>query len=414
MPSHLPLSWAFLLSATWSRTLPDKNELANACYFTYRVGYVICDASLGPEAAQKEMEAGRCNADFRLMGSDFQRLVLKHYMEGGRPPLEEAMWLLTSSENFQTRTLSECPPMQILANMLYGEALLYLDGPSRDGESAMLVAQAIEQTKRVQPEVLNALARTWPLDMATHRFQETFLALQGMAKGDRKLDLVHFVLCRCDEDLSWLEDGFFEKLSPEVVSGATAKGPKGSCPAQIALTHVLRYKLDFPEFLLFLPSAAPLEQERYFYQLVLNSLLSHTLTADFVALGSTRAPPVSLDMCQRSLIQSGVLPIWNYPLGYEGSRFLVSAKRLVESIDRVASLMAAFAESGCTTVELEEAIANWWHIVFGEPAQLPIRAEDERLPMFLRVADGPSGFSRTRMPKSSDYLNWAATDLDET
>lgn len=58
------------------------------------------------------------------------------------------------------------------ANMLYGEALLYLDGPSRDGESAMLVAQAIEQTKRVQPEVLNALARTWPLDMATHRFQD--------------------------------------------------------------------------------------------------------------------------------------------------------------------------------------------------------------------------------------------------
>ena len=36
--------------------------------------------------------------------------------------------------------------------------------------------------------------------------QETFLALQGMAKGDRKLDLVHFVLCRCDVDISWLEE----------------------------------------------------------------------------------------------------------------------------------------------------------------------------------------------------------------
>ena len=34
---------------------------------------------------------------------------------GGRPPLEEATWLLTSSDNFQSRTLSECPPMQILA-----------------------------------------------------------------------------------------------------------------------------------------------------------------------------------------------------------------------------------------------------------------------------------------------------------
>ena len=28
------------------------------CYFTYKVGYVICDPSLGPEAAQREMEAG--------------------------------------------------------------------------------------------------------------------------------------------------------------------------------------------------------------------------------------------------------------------------------------------------------------------------------------------------------------------
>lgn len=31
-------------------------RLQMRCYFTYRVGYVICDASLGPEAAQKEME----------------------------------------------------------------------------------------------------------------------------------------------------------------------------------------------------------------------------------------------------------------------------------------------------------------------------------------------------------------------
>lgn len=28
------------------------------CYFTYKVGYVICDTTLGPEAAQREMEAG--------------------------------------------------------------------------------------------------------------------------------------------------------------------------------------------------------------------------------------------------------------------------------------------------------------------------------------------------------------------
>ena len=59
--------------------------------------------------------------------------------------------------------------------MLYAEALLYLDGAARDGESAMLVAQALEQTKRVQSEVLNALARTWPIEVATERFQDRFI-----------------------------------------------------------------------------------------------------------------------------------------------------------------------------------------------------------------------------------------------
>ena len=32
--------------------------LTSRCYFTYKVGYVICDTSLGPEAAQREMEVG--------------------------------------------------------------------------------------------------------------------------------------------------------------------------------------------------------------------------------------------------------------------------------------------------------------------------------------------------------------------
>ena len=117
MWGYLSRCLGFLLGA-WSRTLPDKNELANACrpevwaanqwgvlegetghikgdslkhlgdsgdfdhlrpqglpaigimlrcYFTYRVGYVICDTSLGPEAAQQEMEDPQQNlAQFRL------------------------------------------------------------------------------------------------------------------------------------------------------------------------------------------------------------------------------------------------------------------------------------------------------------------------------------------------------------
>jgi len=34
------------------------------------------------------------------------------------------------------------------------------------------MAQALEQTRQVQMEVLNALTKTWPLELASQRFQE--------------------------------------------------------------------------------------------------------------------------------------------------------------------------------------------------------------------------------------------------
>ena len=63
-------------------------------------------------------------------------------------------------------------PIGSKANVLYAEALLFLDGASRTGESALLMAQALEQTRQVQMEVLNALTKTWPLELASQRFQE--------------------------------------------------------------------------------------------------------------------------------------------------------------------------------------------------------------------------------------------------
>lgn len=55
--------------------------------------------------------------------------------------------------------------------MLYAEALLYLDGASQQGESVLLMAQAMDNERRMDREVLNALSRTWPLQQAALRFQ---------------------------------------------------------------------------------------------------------------------------------------------------------------------------------------------------------------------------------------------------
>lgn len=286
-------------------------------------------------------------------------------------------------------------------------------------------------------------------------WKETFLTVDGVAKQatlatpPREKESVHLALCRCSENLDWLvsllneigsqphldlvvhlyetcgadqgtqelqelQAAAFGHVKREtVVFGGTSAS--SDCTTHLVLKHLLGYGNDvktLPKFLLFLPSAAPLEAEEPLYKVVFKSITSRTLDVDFMALGLTRSPPISLNACQKDLIQSQVLNIQNYPLGYEGPRFLVSSQRLRDS-NQVRSLISTFEQPPphCTLEQLEIAVANWWHIVFGEAAQLPIRADDDRLPMFVRVSDGPSGFSRTRMPKSSDYLSWAAIGL---
>ena len=56
------------------------------CYITYRVGYVICDTSLGPAEAQKEMEVHCLTCDTNvhclLVRSDVVRLVAATKISG--------------------------------------------------------------------------------------------------------------------------------------------------------------------------------------------------------------------------------------------------------------------------------------------------------------------------------------------
>ncbi|CAJ1349188.1 unnamed protein product [Effrenium voratum] len=398
------------------RALPAKNELANACYFTYRIGYVICDTSLGPEEAQREMEAGRCNEDFRVMGSDFQRLILQHYEGDGRPPLEEAMWLLTSPDHFQHRTLDECPPMQILANLLYGEALLHMDGASKLGESAQLAAQAMQHTRQVQPEVLQALSATWPLDVAARRFQETYLAAQSAAAARDSDFRIEAVICRCHEDLGWWMEVLANVPSKLFIYEMCSEGHEaleevGLCkvtrigrpaakevqPARskIILRHLLDYGLD-SSFVLVLPPA-PSEAERQLQSLVWKSLASRTLEVEFLALGISRPAPKPKSPCQRSILQH--FQVQGNVLGYEEPYFVVSSKRLRGSAARLRFLEEIESSGSCG---LDQAMSGMWHVAFGERGLLPSRGEDQQVPSFLRALDGPSGFWRTRMPKSSD------------
>lgn len=442
MPGRLTLLVAVLRHAT-PRPLPDKNELANACYFTYRVGYIICDSGLGPDEAQQDMLAGKCNEDFRLMGSDFQRRVVRHYSAGGPPPLEEAMWLLTAPDNFQSRTLKECPAMQIMAYLLLAEARLHLHGPSRQGAAAELAARALEQAQVVPTEVYTALAKAWPMDMALERFQATAFHLNGLAEArSSEAFRVDFVICRCREDLQWLR----ELTEPEMVGSEAAlfvyeacadqghesddlqqmrafrtlhsqlahsrgAAVRGECSAQGVLRHILSVTMEAaPAFTVFLSAMPPDGSERGLLEMVVRSLALRTLEVDFLPLGLQRSAPSAPTACD--------LAIWRdalglgLPSGYGGARFAVSGARTRERapghyhglLGLLEAPPVACGEGDSGAGAVGALLSSAWHVAFGEEPRLPVRADDERLPLFLRFADGPSGFQGTRMPKVSTYL----------
>lgn len=430
-----------------ARPLPDRNELANSCYFTYRVGYIICDTGLGPEEAQREMEAGKCNEDFRLMGSDFQRRVVRHYTAAGPPPLEEAMWLMTAPGNFQLRTLKECPAMQVLAYLLLAEAKLYLQGPSPRGAAADLVRKGLEQAQGVPQDVYSALAKAWPMDLALDRFQSTAYRLRALVDSRNEEPFtfrVDVVVCRCAESLVWLADlvelvpvsgdiqlfsyntckeeqhnsAAITKLEPfKAVRFKSAPshvaGANGECSARGVLAHILDVTtVATPAFTLFLSAKLLEGSERRLLEMVFHSIAQRTLDTDYLSLGLARSAAQAPTPCE--------LAVWRdelglgLPLGYEGARFAVSGQRIKENpIDSYHSLLALLDapptpcskgnDAGADIVN--RMLSSAWHVVFGEDIRLPIRADNEQLPVFLRFADGPSGFHNTRMPKTSTYLN---------
>ena len=184
------------------------------------------------------------------------------------------------------------------------------------------------------------------------------------------------------------------------------------CPVELILQHLLKYGSNEAPFLLYLPSPPPVEYEQQLYTLVVRSLARRTLRTDFVQLGHTRSSPKALNSCQRAVLSEA--GIHGHVSGYESPRFLVSAERISASLPRAHAMLLALETSAeCTGQAWEGIMRGLWHTVFGEAALLPTRADNAHIPVFLRVLDGPSGFAKTRMPKSSDYLDWAATALLE-
>lgn len=63
--------------------LPDKNELVNSCFYTYRMNIIICDQSLDEDGAKDAIANNQCHSDFRIMGAHFQQHSFDYIMGEG-------------------------------------------------------------------------------------------------------------------------------------------------------------------------------------------------------------------------------------------------------------------------------------------------------------------------------------------
>lgn len=374
--------------------------------------------------------------DHSISAAHFQLRIGKYYLEGSRPPLKEALFIATLPPPYQKELLWGCPGLMVLAHLLLAEARLYTHEPEEAGE---LVARA--GTMMSLPEIagphLEGIKSAWPLADALGRYELTAQRLDIDRKQPMSVDLV---LPRCREDLSWLADRGKLEMLPDrtrifiyekcgeagaVPNVTTRSGRRvtvvhsvlddaddphtgmaarrDECTAYLA--HVVRhYDSGFADMTLFL-HGDPSDHTPFgllnilFRGLALGSLRD----LEFVHLGAPRLVHTA-NPCQAGLFEAAFGRAQRAPLStYCCSQFAVAKRRILsrplsdyarmmqlvdgtipDMCDRVGPAYERYRGARLSHCYFFEFM---WHVVFGEGEELPLRADDARLPVSLRLKD---------------------------
>ncbi|CAD7965344.1 unnamed protein product [Amoebophrya sp. A25] len=438
--------------------LPTENELANTCYFTYRMNFIICDQTLSQEEAAQAIKRGECHSDYKIMGANFQIESDKYVLGEAPPPIEAAFWLIGMPENFQTRTMEECPAIMILSYVVIAEAALFLHGPKNELATGFVRdAAVISRTMKYQETVM----RSWSINPAFHAYQRLHNAVleQTESLAEKKEDLsINVVVCRCGtESLRVLEKRLelidrkatkifvqelcLEETALQLAAGEAASAGKSGADAlagkdiqtymdialrlstefypqsfkNITLTTlaaqscspVLPEDLPIAEYTLFMGRAEhELENNANtrFLDLVFRSMEINTfLLTDFVHLGNFRSVADDLSACQEGIARqlAEMRGVVNKRTGrrpvlstYRGDLFAV--KR--EAMAHITGLKLG------SELCAPEGLGPVWPLLFGKPFLLPTHEDDASIPTFLRTLDENS--TATLPKKFSNYLTY--------
>ncbi|CAE7896164.1 unnamed protein product [Symbiodinium necroappetens] len=412
----------------------DLNKsLLSFLFFAFQVLPVDAQATY-PSEFRMDWCVGDDCFDQSISCAHFQLRLHSYYAEGSRPPLREAFFLVTLPPVYQRELLLGCPGMMVLAHLLLAEVRLYTHDPS---EAATLSARA--QAMMELPEItavhLENIKYAWPLQLAMQRIANTSLMLDG-----RRPMTVDIVLPRCGEDLSWLANGSLLQLLPartrvfvyekcggdasfveylsmrleshiqlihtqldDAVDPATGLAARrDECTAY--LSHVVREYDNLGDMTLFLHGDPSDHTPFGLLNILLRGISLGTFAGlDFVHLGSPRLV-ATYNPCQNDIYERA----FNHPLQgrlftYCCSQFAVSKRRIqqrpLEEYAKMLQLVDGSVADVCERIgpSYEKYAGQrlshcfflefMWHVVFGEPDELPLRADEPKLPLPLRLKD---------------------------
>lgn len=384
------------------------------------------------------------------MAAEFQHDVLR-FLAGIAPPPLSAAFRLVVHTGLHEVVMEDCIACFVVAHLLVAEALLFT-APARAASTVMQVMGLIDDWKPKPWE-----NRAWGLQMLLDRIvmAEKMAAAPGVEAGLPSAVAeggVDVVVARCGEDLSWLLDPELpfaqarsrlfirDKCADRVVpkpmlvalSGLFPRGvdvqvmPNEGMESLAYARHLRQVRdgeVDPAEYTLFLQAEPFKHLNKELLESVLAALSARTLSSSpigFLHLNNMRFTTVQsvclMDIYKRLLPEPPRAE--TLFAAYCCSQFMVHRNRLlavpsgmVRTVQGILGdpLEQRPADLLCTQdnshdarpgIAMSALFETLWQVVLGAGPELPLRQDDESLPLFLRDAhdwsDGRGDFDYHR------------------
>eukprot|EP00747_Dinoflagellata_sp_TGD_P045060 gnl/TRDRNA2_/TRDRNA2_143622_c0_seq2.p1 gnl/TRDRNA2_/TRDRNA2_143622_c0~~gnl/TRDRNA2_/TRDRNA2_143622_c0_seq2.p1 ORF type:complete len:393 (-),score=60.14 gnl/TRDRNA2_/TRDRNA2_143622_c0_seq2:46-1080(-) len=305
-------------------------------------------------------------------------------------------------------------------------------------EARRLYDEAIKMAKGASPfqqHLMVAVPASWPLRSAMRQFQETEADMQNVRENLPAELTIDFVVARCQERLDWLAGpelkatpaksrlfvyegcgkqapldafGFTGRFASAtsiplqgLIQGSSDSAASAYVVRSVAyLAHIVERYEQLADFTIFLDGDAPRLIHLPYLNVVLQGMAARAYAVWWLPLGARRLPLVStsrpcLGSARKTLLgtkdQEEPVALGPYCCGQ-----FVAARTALQSRGRefAAGALGWILEDGhsdCNDGDgwtRTRALERLWHLIFGEVPDPPLREDDKRLPVALRLKHG--------------------------